>query len=82
MPRTTRLAIAPEPPTLPDLLTFPEAGALARVSPYTVRRWVTRGELPTVRLGGRVFVRRDALAAYIDAGNRPATTGPLTGRIA
>jgi excisionase family DNA binding protein len=33
----------------------------------TVRRWIARGELPVVRLGRRVMVRKESLAEFIAA---------------
>lgn len=66
--------------TLPDLLTRAEAADAARVSLETLKRWIAAGHLPTVRPGGRVLVRRDALAAYLEACSTTATAGPLAGR--
>jgi excisionase family DNA binding protein len=52
--------------TRPDadaLLTITEAARAAGVSRPTVRGWITRGFLPTVRIGQRHYVPRDALLA-------------------
>jgi excisionase family DNA binding protein len=44
-----------------EYLSIKEAAALARVSVYTVRRWVRRGELTKHEAGSRLLVRRDEL---------------------
>lgn len=75
MPDTARTT-----PDLPDLLTSQEVADLARVSLDTVKRWTARGYLPTVRMSRRVFIRRDVLAAFLEASSTPATAGPLAGR--
>jgi excisionase family DNA binding protein len=42
-------------------LSVSEAAAFARVSAYTIRRWVKRGELTRHEAGTRLLVRRDEL---------------------
>ena len=43
------------------------------VSLPTMRRWVSSGQIESVRLGRRVLVRREALEAFVDrASTRPA----------
>jgi excisionase family DNA binding protein len=42
-------------------LSVSEAAQLARVTPYTIRRWVKRGELTRHEAGTRVLVKRDEL---------------------
>lgn len=44
-----------------DLLTVNETAAILKINPETVRRHIASGRLPTVRIGRRVRVRRDAL---------------------
>jgi len=49
-----------------ELLTLSEASALLRIKVSTLRAWRTqRRELPFVKLGGRVFVRRSDTEALI-----------------
>jgi excisionase family DNA binding protein len=43
--------------------------------PGHVRRLVSRGELPTIRLGRRVRFRREDLIAYAEAHRVPARGG-------
>ena len=43
------------------LLTISEAAEVAGVSPATVRSWVLRYRLPTVRVDGRVMLGERAL---------------------
>lgn len=38
-----------------------EAAAFARMSVYTIRRWIRRGELTKHEAGNRLLVRRDEL---------------------
>ena len=44
-----------------EYLSTSEAAAFARVSVYTIRRWVRRGELTRHEAGTRVLVRKDEL---------------------
>ena len=44
-----------------EYLSTTEAAELARVSVYTIRRWVRAGELTKHTAGSRVLVRRDEL---------------------
>jgi|GEM_PF-2806060 len=53
--------------TKPDLLNDGEAAALMRSSRVTVRRLRYRGELPTTRIGARVFIPRIAVEKFIAA---------------
>lgn len=48
-----------------DYLSVAEAAAVARVSPYTIRRWVKRGELTRHEAGTRVLVKRGELEALL-----------------
>lgn len=56
----------------PELLDVPAIEALTGLPRGTVRELVYCRRLPTVKLGRRVYVRRDALDAWIDANTRPA----------
>ena len=55
-----------------DLLLIPEVAQIARVSPETVRFWIKRGKLPSIRPGRRRMVRRTALEAFLAGGATPA----------
>jgi excisionase family DNA binding protein len=48
-----------------DLLLLEEAAAVARVSTETVRYWIKRGRLASVRPGRRRLIRRDDLEAFL-----------------
>lgn len=65
-----------------DLLTRAEAAQLLRVHPKTLDSWIYAGHVPTVKIGGRVYLTRPALLALIEASTRPATAGPLAGKTA
>jgi excisionase family DNA binding protein len=39
----------------------PEAAKIIGVSSWTAYQWAKVGEIPTIRIGGRVFVPRHAL---------------------
>ncbi len=41
--------------TLTPLLTDREVALVLAVQPDTVRRWAARGQLPSIRLGGRLL---------------------------
>lgn len=59
----------------PLAVAAPEAGGLLGVSEATIRRLVTRGELPTVpHVGDRVLIPVSAIEAYVDrAAGDPGT---------
>lgn len=51
-----------------ELLTLPEVARKARVKVSTLRAWrLSRRNLPFVRMGGKVLVRRKDLEAFIEA---------------
>ena len=56
----------------PHYLTVPEAAALLRVNPRTIRNRIAAGKLPAKKLGadGRAFLldQRDVLGMLTDAG--------------
>lgn len=51
-----------------DLLTIPEAAALLRVKPSTVRAWLTQGKLPRIKLGRLTRILRRDCEALVHAG--------------
>jgi excisionase family DNA binding protein len=53
-----------------DLLLIPEVARIARVSEETVRFWIKRRRLPSLRPGRRRLVRRDVLEAFLAASRR------------
>ena len=50
---------------MPQLLTLLEVQAQLRVSRTTVRRLITRGQLPIVKIGRRTLVTRQALDVFV-----------------
>src|SRR5215208_1245541 len=62
MPSEARAAAA--------LLTIDEAAQQAGVSPWTVKGWIARGLLPSVRGDRRRHIHPDALAVVRDAAQR------------
>jgi excisionase family DNA binding protein len=50
---------------MPKLLTLSEVQAHLRVSRATVRRLITRGQLPIVKVGRRTLVTRQAVEVFI-----------------
>ena len=60
-------------PGLDPLLTAKEAAKALRMSLRTVRRWIADGDLPAVRLGRSVRIRRSVLRGTIRSGiDRPS----------
>lgn len=59
---------------LDQLLTLDEVQRLLRLSQQTVWRLMKRGELPVVRIGGRVLVRREDLERFIEERRQPVVT--------
>lgn len=51
---------------LPVLIPVPRAAELLGVSRASAYRYALEGILPTTRLGGRVFIHRDRLRAFLD----------------
>jgi len=49
-----------------ELLTLEEAAQIMKVSVQTVRRMVTSGEIPSVKIRGQYRIRRVDLEAYIN----------------
>jgi len=52
--------------SLPALLPVPKAAKLIGISRASAYRFATSGDLPTRRLGGRVFVVTSKLQAFIE----------------
>ena len=48
------------------LYSIPEAANRLRLSKFTVRLFIARGELPIVRLGRRVLIHKDDLNKFIE----------------
>jgi excisionase family DNA binding protein len=63
-----------------NLLTVPEASEVLRLKPSTVRSWILKRRLPFIKLGSRVFLRKEDCFAIIEAGLRLANpTGDMEG---
>lgn len=54
----------------PKLYTMKQVAHLCSCSVATVSRWMKCGVLPTVRIGGRVYVEHESLMACIRANTR------------
>ncbi len=50
-----------------DCLTVQECAAALRVTPMSVYRWIDEGIIPAAKIGGRVRIRKSALARLLDA---------------
>jgi excisionase family DNA binding protein len=65
-----------------EFLTVKEIAERLKVNPQTLRNWIDRGELPAVRIGRRVRVRRTDLERLLTEGRtvrpptEPSTEGP------
>lgn len=49
-----------------DLLNIPEAAEILRLSKFTIRLFIARGELPIVRLGRRVLIHQEDLRKFVE----------------
>jgi excisionase family DNA binding protein len=58
-----------------DLLDVEEAAAYCHVKTATMRSWVLKAKIPYVKLGRRVFLRRQDLEAFITESVVPARRG-------
>jgi len=54
------------------LLTVIEAADTLHLKPSTIRAWILHRRIPHVKLGGRVFIRRNDCEALIAASVVPA----------
>lgn len=62
----SEIAAASQPANdTPDFLSVAEAADRARVSVYTVRRWIKRGELTKHTAGARLLVDRAELDRFL-----------------
>lgn len=64
-PEPVRRKSTKRPEPFPRLLTVEEVAEICRTSVRTVRRWIADGELAVYRIGGRVLVSEEDLAAFI-----------------
>lgn len=55
-----------------DLLSVDEGAAFSHLKSSTLRDWVLNRKIPFVKLGRRVFLRRQDLQALIDRSVVPA----------
>jgi excisionase family DNA binding protein len=53
-----------------DLLTVPEAAAMLRCQPSTLRAWFTQGRLRRTKVGRLTRILRQDLEAFIRAGRK------------
>ncbi len=64
--------------------TLQQVAERLQVSEMTVRRWVTRGELPAIKLGQQWRIRDDDLREFLEARrkspNEPRRTEPNSPR--
>jgi excisionase family DNA binding protein len=56
-----------------EFLTVAQIAERLKLNPQTLRNWIDRGELPAVRIGRRVRVRRSDLEQLLAQGQ---TAGP------
>lgn len=58
-------------PTLTDeLFTVAEVAAILKLNQQTVRNWIDAGQLPALRIGRRVRIRRTVLEEILEHGLR------------
>lgn len=60
------------PETLPTLLTVDEAADRIGIPRNTFRQYAYTRQVPTVKLGRRVYIDAAALAEWLNNGARPA----------
>lgn len=51
---------------LPLVMNAKEAAAIVGVTPYTMGKYLTRGKIPGVRIGGSWKISRDELRSYLE----------------
>lgn len=62
-----------------ELLTENEASAFMRLTKLSLWRWRKRGELPFIKIGGKMLYRKSDLIAFLEARthNRNLVVSPL-----
>jgi len=55
-----------------QLITVPEAAQILRVKNGTIRKWIYGGQLPSVKLGGRVCLKTQDVREFIEGNYHPA----------
>ncbi len=63
-----------------DRLTVKEAAAYLRLSPFTLRGWISQKKIPHIKLSRRVFLRKDDLDKLLDGAFVPASDRREVGR--
>lgn len=66
----------------PDVLTIPEAAALARIGRNAMYQAVERGDIYAARIGRSLRIPKAALARFLGIDSLPpvADAGPVSGR--
>lgn len=54
---------------LPETVNVATVAKMTSAASSTVYDWIRNGELPVVRIGGRIRVRRDVLGALLAGGD-------------
>jgi excisionase family DNA binding protein len=57
---------------MPELLDIPAVRHELRAGDSTIRRWIREGRLPTVRIGRRILIRREALERFVRSASGPS----------
>lgn len=55
-----------------QMMTVPETAEKLRVKTGTIRKWIYGGQLPHVKLGGRVCLKMQDIQAFIEKNYHPA----------
>jgi excisionase family DNA binding protein len=50
----------------PLAISIKDAALVLSLSPWTIRKWIARGIIPSIRLGRRVLVEPETLQALIE----------------
>jgi hypothetical protein len=64
--RASAHAVTMELPDLPTLISIPRAAAVLGISRASAYRYAACGDLPTIRLGGRLYIVTARLRAFLE----------------
>jgi hypothetical protein len=64
--RASARAVTIELPDLPTLISIPRAAAVLGISRASAYRYAACGDLPTIRLGGRLYIVTARLRAFLE----------------
>lgn len=54
-----------------ELMNIEETAKYLRMSVPTIRNWIVQGRFPTVKVSGKILIKREDLEKFINDNTRP-----------